>query len=214
MPRYASAAATLATLAALTLTGCTPSVDRLPAPSPGAQLAAPTIVDINTVEEIIVPLPNTLGVNAPVLADSVSDITDWTATFAPDGIAAFLPGRTEGSATFNAGLTGLTEGTTTMTLTNTRTGVVRTILVTVTSPAWATAQPVSDLERAAQETRAIADTLVGLTTDDAITAITAAGKTHRIASEDGVANILTMDYRTDRINLTIVNGKVTGTDVG
>jgi hypothetical protein len=50
-----------------------------------------------------------------------------------------------------------------------------------------------------------------------LSAITAAEETGwivRIADRDGQATVMTLDYRTDRLNLKIKDGKVIAVDVG
>lgn len=64
------------------------------------------------------------------------------------------------------------------------------------------------------DTEAFAPHLVGLTEADATTAATSLGFTVRVASVDGKGNMLTTDFRGNRIELTIVNGLVTKTEVG
>ena len=56
--------------------------------------------------------------------------------------------------------------------------------------------------------------LVGLAEDVAIAKIKAAGFVARIINRNGVPFMYTMDYRTDRVNLEIDNGKVTKADIG
>lgn len=50
--------------------------------------------------------------------------------------------------------------------------------------------------------------LIGLTKEAAIAALTKAGFTHRIASEDGVEHMLTADVKWGRCNLFIEKGVV------
>jgi hypothetical protein len=63
-------------------------------------------------------------------------------------------------------------------------------------------------------TNAQAATLVGMKKDDAISCISLMQGVHRIAQEDGQDFALTMDYRLDRVDLTIKKGIVTKTTVG
>lgn len=56
--------------------------------------------------------------------------------------------------------------------------------------------------------------IIGMEVDEAIETIEGAGLKARIAMEDGQPFMLTMDYRMDRINLDIQNGKVIGTHRG
>ena len=63
-------------------------------------------------------------------------------------------------------------------------------------------------------TNAQAATLVGMKKEAAISCIQSLKGVHRIAQEDGEFFALTRDYRTDRVDLTVVNGVVTKTTVG
>lgn len=58
------------------------------------------------------------------------------------------------------------------------------------------------------------NSVVGLTEEDAKAKIAAAGLKCRIRNKDGQAFIGTCDYRTDRVNLGIANGKVTSASIG
>lgn len=56
--------------------------------------------------------------------------------------------------------------------------------------------------------------LLGLTESDAVTTIEAAEMKARVRSREGQAFIGTCDYRTDRVNLHIMGGKVTKATIG
>lgn len=71
------------------------------------------------------------------------------------------------------------------------------------------ASPAEDPE---QDT--INEALAGLTQEQAEAAATAAGYTTRVVSVDGEPRMMTMDYRTDRINLEIDDDQVTRAYVG
>lgn len=85
-------------------------------------------------------------------------------------------------------------------------------------PAAATPAPepeaTDELAAAAAQTQQVADTLVGLTVAQAEQRAEAAHKTTRVAVRDGEHVALTMDYRSDRINLIVDDGKVTTATVG
>ena len=57
-----------------------------------------------------------------------------------------------------------------------------------------------------------ADTLVGLTLDEATAAADANGWTVRVSTLDGEPQILTMDLRTDRVNVSVADGVVIAVD--
>jgi hypothetical protein len=56
--------------------------------------------------------------------------------------------------------------------------------------------------------------LVGMTEADAVSLIDGVGWTSRISARDGESFVLTMDYRTDRVNLEIEDGIVTVATIG
>lgn len=56
--------------------------------------------------------------------------------------------------------------------------------------------------------------VIKLPVEEAIAKIKDAGLRVRIRSEDGVGQVLTADYRTDRVNLSIVSGIVTEARIG
>jgi hypothetical protein len=55
---------------------------------------------------------------------------------------------------------------------------------------------------------------VGLTESEAVEAIKQDGLRPRVVCRDGEHYVITMDYRTDRVNLTVTKGKVTSVHVG
>ncbi|MFM8390178.1 MAG: hypothetical protein ACKOA5_13125 [Actinomycetota bacterium] len=71
--------------------------------------------------------------------------------------------------------------------------------------------PVVDVPALSQEE---AVKLVGLTEDEAVKVAESNGWITRVSSRDGEDFQLTMDYVTNRVNLAIVDGKVTGVSVG
>jgi hypothetical protein len=56
--------------------------------------------------------------------------------------------------------------------------------------------------------------IVGKTLDQAKALCESAGMRLRITREDGEAKIVTMDYRTDRVNVHLENGKVVKATIG
>ncbi len=61
---------------------------------------------------------------------------------------------------------------------------------------------------------ALAAEVVGLGEDDAVAAIEAAGLVARVIERDGESLPATMDYREDRVNLSVTDGTVTAATVG
>jgi hypothetical protein len=56
--------------------------------------------------------------------------------------------------------------------------------------------------------------VIGLTVDQATTWATANGYTVRVVEVDGVGQVVTMDYKLDRINLVVAKGVVTSAKMG
>ena len=60
----------------------------------------------------------------------------------------------------------------------------------------------------------VADTVLGMSEAEATKTAEAKGLTVRVGSRDGEDFALTMDYRTDRVTLTVVAGIVTAVTPG
>ena len=60
-----------------------------------------------------------------------------------------------------------------------------------------------------EQEKELNDSPAGVDVDEASTELQKAGWQVRVASKDGKPYMLTMDYRTDRANLHVKNGKVT-----
>jgi len=122
--RAASVAVMLAVLGAgaLALSGCstpgTPSDSALP----------PVIVDLGTVDGTTVEVPE--GGSVDLTGDDET-FTEWTADISDPGVVEFVPGRDDGSAQFNPGLTATSVGETEVTLENGETGDTVTFTVEV-----------------------------------------------------------------------------------
>jgi hypothetical protein len=81
-----------------------------------------------------------------------------------------------------------------------------------TAVATPSVDPAVDLDMSvAQE---VADTVVGMSEVEATKTAEAKGLTVRVGSRDGEDFPLTMDYRTDRVTLTVKADKVTAVTVG
>ncbi len=92
------------------------------------QLVGPVVVDVEALD----------GTTQMLNEGQVLDITTgdldpatFTATVADPMVATFDAGGTDGSATFNPGVTGVAAGTTKVVLTDSATGTVYTFTVTV-----------------------------------------------------------------------------------
>jgi hypothetical protein len=71
-----------------------------------------------------------------------------------------------------------------------------------------------ELQEQLVRSEAFAETLVGLTENDAIAAIVAEGLVARVVARDGEYFMVTEDYSVSRINLEIENDRVTRATVG
>jgi len=107
------------------LTGCTASGG-----SSGGDSSAlpPVIVDLGDVDGTTVEVPESGSVD---LTGDDETYTDWTADIADPAVVEFVPGRGDGSAQFNPGLTAKSVGTTEVTLDNSESGDSVTFTVDV-----------------------------------------------------------------------------------
>ena len=94
----------------------------------------------NVLPPVIVDLASADGTTVTVAVGGVVDLTGggddvaaWSAEIADPAVVSFTPGRDDGSATFNPGLTGLAEGSSEVTLTNGAGGDTVTLTVDVTA---------------------------------------------------------------------------------
>lgn len=120
--RGRGAASVAVAIAALVLSGCsapgTPSGSALP----------PVIVDLETADGTTVEVPE--GGSIDLTGDDET-FTEWTADIADPEVVEFVPGRDDGSAQFNPGLTATSVGETEVTLENGETGDAVTFTVEV-----------------------------------------------------------------------------------
>jgi hypothetical protein len=87
---------------------------------------------------------------------------------------------------------------------------------TVVVPPVDTIEPppvVDDPGTVTPETQAVADSLIGLSLEEAEKVVAEAGLVVRVVSVDGVTDTVTADQRTDRINVSVTNGIVTASGV-
>lgn len=101
----------------------------LSACSPGGSSALPpVIVDLDTVDGTTVEVPE--GGSVDLTGDDET-YTAWTADIADPAIVEFVPGKDDGYAQFNPGLTATSVGETEVTLDNSETGDTVTFTVEV-----------------------------------------------------------------------------------
>ena len=104
---------------AVALGGCSGASSDPGAASASAQLPAPVIADLTTIEGTTVTVP--VGGAVDLVGDDET-FTDWTADIDDPEVVSFTPGKKDASASFNPGLTALSEGDSAVTLTNSSTG--------------------------------------------------------------------------------------------
>jgi hypothetical protein len=75
-------------------------------------------------------------------------------------------------------------------------------------------QPEARFAESARTTQTIATRLVGLDEDTAAAAAAERGCDFRVVRRDRVVLPVTMDQRSNRINATVVNGRVTAVEIG
>lgn len=83
-----------------------------------------------------------------------------------------------------------------------------------TSSASPTPPPSPQSPPTQKQAQRVAREVVGMTEAEAVAAARAQGLTTRVVKRDGQEFPVTMDYRTDRINLVITDGDVTRATVG
>ncbi|PJJ65267.1 hypothetical protein CLV54_0296 [Compostimonas suwonensis] len=128
--RFASFAVLAVTLT-LGATACSSgSGDSGSSDSSSTGIVAPVIVDLADADgtTVIVPLDNVVDL---VTGDD-EDVTAWTADIDDSAIVEFTPGKDDGSAQFNPGLTPLEVGETEVVLTNSTSDTTVTFTVQVT----------------------------------------------------------------------------------
>jgi hypothetical protein len=96
--------------------------------SGGSSALPPVIVDLDTVDGTTVEVPE--GGSIDLTGDDET-FAEWTADIADPEVVEFEPGRDDGSAQFNPGLTAKSVGTTEVTLENGETGDTVTFTVEV-----------------------------------------------------------------------------------
>ncbi|WP_173922590.1 hypothetical protein [Agromyces sp. Marseille-P2726] len=97
-------------------------------PSGGASALPPVIVELDTVDGTAVEVPEGSSID---LTGDDETFTEWTAEIADPSIVEFVPGRDDGSAQFNPGLTAESVGETEVVLENGETGDTVTFTVEV-----------------------------------------------------------------------------------
>ncbi len=123
--RVAASVAVVSVLAAvaLGLSACSSTGS-----SGGSTALPPVIVELDTVDGTTVQVPE--GGSVDLTGDDQT-YTAWTADIADPAVVEFEPGRDDGSAQFNPGLTATSVGETEVTLDNSETGDSVTFTVEV-----------------------------------------------------------------------------------
>ncbi|VXB69963.1 conserved exported hypothetical protein [Microbacterium sp. 8M] len=134
LPRSAIVLVALLVPAGIGLAGCSgggaataPSASA--SASTGTQQLPPIMADLKTVDgtTVSVPLDNVI-----VLTGDSTDYKSWTAAIEDPTIVSFTPGKDDGSAQFNPGLSPLTTGRTKVALSNSVSGAHVAFTVEVT----------------------------------------------------------------------------------
>jgi hypothetical protein len=107
----------------LALSGCSS-----PGTTTDSSALPPVIVELDTVDGTTVEVPE--GGSIDLTGDDET-FTEWTADIADPEVVEFVPGRDDGSAQFNPGLTATSVGETEVTLENGETGDTVTFTVEV-----------------------------------------------------------------------------------
>ncbi len=120
MKRISRLAVVALAAAALALTACTPQT--------GGSVIAPVTMNVDDLQGATVDLVvgQALNVDTGDLA-----VDSYTGEVADPSVAEFVPGREDGSATFNPGVNALAAGTTEVTMTN-ESGGIQPLQFTVT----------------------------------------------------------------------------------
>jgi hypothetical protein len=122
--RGASAALLLVTVGGLALAGCSSSAGS----DGGSSALPPVIVQLDEVDGTTVQVDE--GGSIDLTGDD-DTYTDWSAEIADPSVVEFVPGRDDGSAQFNPGLTAKSVGKTEVTLDNSSSGDTVTFTVEV-----------------------------------------------------------------------------------
>ena len=172
-------------------------------PSPDGGLAAKTVVAAGLKDVIVFVVPD-------------GTERDYEAIVSDPAVATFTSGGDQGGWTARPGLVLNAPGTTDVVLTRDGSTVIAVTVTVLDQPhAGATTEDpaLPDLSIAPQ-TQALADSLPGMSEADAVAAIEAAGLSVRITARDGEDFPITMDYRPDRIDLQIADGRVVTATIG
>ena len=193
----------------------TPSTD-VPIEATAATIPVPNS-DVVATDEIVTDAP-TVDAPAPVVQEvSIVSVEEELVTlYGADGSIYLVPGYTFIAAKDENGFAGRYTVSALpdeyMQVTD-AVDVVPATAVPVPDTAVAPAvDPAVDPDISVAQ--AAADTIVGMSEAEATKAAEAKGLTVRVGSRDGEDFALTMDYRTDRVTLTVVGDKVTAATPG
>lgn len=182
--------------------------------TPGAQALPPTTVDVASLGGDTALAVSVAAGSPVVLVVPDGEEGDWTATVSDPDAARFVAGGDMGGWTARPAIEVLAPGQVDVTVTGPE-GAAGTFTIVASDPV----EPPVIGDPAGEPTidpaiEQVAEAAVGMSEQEAIAAITAAGGGYRIIGRDGEDFPMTMDYRLDRVNLRIEDGIVTEASIG
>lgn len=181
-----------------------------PAPSSTTGVTAPAIFDFEQevpadVTAFMMVYRGQVIVLKPKSPDTVEK---WTVQASDPTLVKFTPGSIANGVTNNPSVVGIKNGQVNLTITD---GVAQyRLMISISDPETTPAPKASPDAKATK----LAATLVGKNEKEASDAVLAAGLAVRVVQRDGEDLPSTMDYRPDRVNLSIDKGLVIKATVG
>jgi hypothetical protein len=204
--KVATIAATIA-IAAITISGCTPTDN--PNIDVPTSIAAPREIDVTSTDLLQLTLDDP---TPTVLTIPGEDMTKYDGVFDIPDIVKYVPASNfAGFRQHDAYLKPLKAGDTTLTLMRPGNDKIYTIAITV-APAIV-GNPVNAAKQIAKAER-IAKKIIGLEANKAMNIVNGYGYTYRIINLNGEPLTVTLDYRTDRIDVTVQKGIIIDATVG
>ena len=188
----------------------TPDMSSPDMTTPGTAALPPTMIDVDSLGGgTAIAVSASVGTGVVLVVPDGQE-ADWTASISDPALGRFVAGGDMGGWIARPGIEVLGVGQFDVTVTG-PSGTVGTFTVTAVDPA----EPpmIADPSTDPEVTEAAAAS-VGMMEAEATAAIEAAGGSVRVVSRDGEDFPVTMDYRFDRVNLSIVEGIVTEASIG